>query len=478
MRLTNFALLFAALLLAGCASQPTPQPTAQLLSGPPGIHGIDMATDSSDVAGELQGRPWLHFVARYYRDPSSRWPALSPAEAQRLSAAGVKIVTVWEFHSGNVEYFSYASGYSDAMSAYRQARAVGQPPGSAIYFAVDFNARGPALYQIDQYFHGVNAGLAAAGGGRSLYPIGVYGSGAVCAQIKGEGLARYAWLSGSSSWEGTAGYTAWNIRQAPAGERFGNLSFSHDANEATNDYGGFRLAGYGGPESPAGAAVTAVAAVPATAATLVTGAVDAVVPHPAASAPPPPPAPTVVAAASPSPSLSPPASPPPAHAEMASAEPPPHASPLAALNPIASAEAAERAPAAKPADAGVMDLAALRSDTGRHTSAEPAVPLGPRRAEHGAKRQGPSRAETPAHAAKALAAPTRKGYAAPTNKHVAASAPRNPGGSSHAELHERGRQLSEPRRAEDHGSHLQAGRAGAVPVLHRPARGSVEQRRS
>jgi hypothetical protein len=463
LRLTNFALLFAALLLAGCASQPTPQPTAQLPPGSPGIHGIDMATDSSDVAGELQGRPWLHFVARYYRDPTSRWPALSPAEAQRLSAAGVKIVTVWEFHSGNVEYFSYATGYSDATNAYRQARAVGQPPGSAIYFAVDFNARGPALYQIDQYFRGVNAGLAAAGGGRSPYPIGVYGSGAVCAQIKGTGLARYAWLSGSTSWDGTAGYSAWNIRQAPAAQRFGNLSFSHDANEAaTNDYGGFRLAGYGGPESPAGAAVTAVAAVPATAATMVSNAVATIVPQPAASAPLPPP-PTVVADASPPPTLSPSASPPPAHAEVASAAPPPHASPLAALNPIASAEAAERAPTARPADAGVMDLAALRSDTGHHASAEPAAPLGPRRAEHGVKRPGPSRlgpsrAETPAHAAKALAGPKMKGYAIPTSKHVAAhvaaSAPHNPGGSSHGEFHDRGHRVSASRRSPDHGSNL------------------------
>ena len=168
----------------------------------PGLHGIDMATDSSDVASELQGRPWLNFVARYYRDPSSRWPALSPAEAQRLTAAGVKIVTVWEWHSTNPVYFTYASGYTDALAAYRQARAVGQPPGSAIYFAVDFNARGEALYQIDQYFRGVNAGLAAAGGGRLPYRIGVYGSGAVCAEIKGAGLAQYAWLSGSTAWDG------------------------------------------------------------------------------------------------------------------------------------------------------------------------------------------------------------------------------------------------------------------------------------
>ncbi|HTW51961.1 MAG TPA: DUF1906 domain-containing protein [Stellaceae bacterium] len=430
----------------------------------PGIHGIDMATDSSDVAGELQGRPWLHFVARYYRDPSSRWPALSPAEAQRLTAAGVKIVTVWEWHSTNPVYFTYASGYTDALAAYRQARAVGQPPGSAIYFAVDFNARGGALYQVDQYFRGVNAGLAAAGGGRSPYQIGVYGSGAVCAAIKGERLAQYAWLSGSTSWDGSAGYTAWNIKQAPAGERFGNLTFSHDANEATADYGGFQLGtAYAENTSPASIAVTAAAQAPVAAATLVNSAVSAVVPKSAAAAPPPPP---VEAAVAPRPTLS--ARVIATAAPMPPPAPPAHPSALAALNPIGSAEAAT----ARPADAGVMDLAALEAGPARRMTAEPET----RTPEHMTRREEESRARSPAHAAKALAGSKRRDYAISTSRHVAAIAPHHPGGSSHAELHERGRQLSEPRRAEDHGSHLQAGRGGTVPVLHRSARRSVEQR--
>src|SRR5205823_7025807 len=131
----------------------------------------------------------LDFVARYYRSPASRWPTLAPAEAQRLSMLGVNIVTVWEWHSHDPAYFSYASGYSDAISAYSQAKAVGQPAGSAIYFAVDYNAPSSDISgSIERYFRGVAAGLAAAGGGRSEYKVGVYGSGAVCAAIKRTGL--------------------------------------------------------------------------------------------------------------------------------------------------------------------------------------------------------------------------------------------------------------------------------------------------
>lgn len=249
----------ATLILAGCQS-PTPLPGTAPPPVAGAVRGIDLPTDASDVLGQLRGFP-IAFVARYYRDPASRWPTLTAGEVQRLSALGLKIVTVWEWHSRDPAYFSYSSGYYDALSAYRQAKGVGQPAGSAIYFAVDFNARGPTLQPVDQYFRGVAAGFAAASGGRPEYKVGVYGSGAVCAMVRGERLAQYSWLSGSTAWEGSSGYGDWSIRQAPQGARFANLAFSHDANEARDDYGGFSLA------SPGSAAPAAVAAAPATAPT-------------------------------------------------------------------------------------------------------------------------------------------------------------------------------------------------------------------
>jgi hypothetical protein len=254
LRLTNLALLVTALLLAGCESEPNlPPAIAEIPRGAGPAWGIDLPTDASDVLGELKTLP-LAFVARYYRDPASRWPTLTASEAQRLSALDVKLVTVWEWHSRDPAYFSYASGYNDALSAYLQAKSVRQPAGSAIYFAVDFNARDAAVQQVAQYFRGVAAGFVAAGGGRPEYKIGVYGSGAVCAEVKAAGLAQYSWLSGSTAWDGTLGYTGWNIRQAAQGARFGALSFNHDANEARGDYGGFRLAGSDGtPPSVASA---------------------------------------------------------------------------------------------------------------------------------------------------------------------------------------------------------------------------------
>jgi Domain of unknown function (DUF1906) len=240
LQLTKLAPFVAGLILTACQSLPSPPPPpaialpARVGSG----QGVDLATDTSNKLWELQGSG-LEFVARYYREPVSRWPALSASEAQSLSSQGLKIVAVWESHSRDAQHFSYFTGYDDAMMAYPQARAVGQPAGSAIYFAVDFNAQSWALLPIEEYFRGVNAGLAAASSGHAIYAVGVYGSGAVCDAMKRAGLAQYAWLSNSIAWTGSIGYEDWNIRQ---GGRSPELSFNHDSDEAKGEYGGFQVA--------------------------------------------------------------------------------------------------------------------------------------------------------------------------------------------------------------------------------------------
>jgi hypothetical protein len=259
-----------ALILAACHGRPIPPPTigpAAAIGPIPTIEqargvgpaqGVDLPTDASDVLNEIEDNH-IDFVARYYRDPSSRWPALSASEARRLSSLGVKIVAVYEPHSPNPGYFSYYSGYYDAIAAYGQAQAVGQPAGSAIYFAVDYNAQDFA--PIEQYFNGIAAGLAAASGGRAPYEIGVYGSGAVCDAMKRAGLARYTWLSNAIAWTGSLGYDDWNIRQ---GDPAAGLSFNQDSDEARDDYGGFRLGNHAvaAPYIEAGAPAIMQAATP------------------------------------------------------------------------------------------------------------------------------------------------------------------------------------------------------------------------
>jgi hypothetical protein len=250
--------IFPALILAACDTAPSPpglveqpeifeQPRAFEqspifeqarpfeLPAHIGPLGIDLAADTSDVVDQLRGSG-VDFVARYYRDPTSSLPALSPSEAQKLWSLGLNIVAVWEQNSPDPENVSYSIGYDDATSAYRQARAIGQPTGSAIYFAVDFNAHD--LEPVKEYFHGIAAGLAAASDRTAKYKVGVYGSGAVCEAMKRAGLARYSWLSKATSWDGSLDYNDWNIKQ---GEALPNFSLDNDSDEARGDYGGFRL---------------------------------------------------------------------------------------------------------------------------------------------------------------------------------------------------------------------------------------------
>jgi hypothetical protein len=235
--MTKRGLLFLVLVLAGCESPATP-PVAEATPAPGMARGIDMPTDARDVSLELKGSR-LDFVARYYRDPASRWPPLTADEAKSVSSAGLSLVAVWESHSHRADYFSYASGYYDALMAYRQAWTIGQPSGSAIYFAVDFNAQPADMEGVDHYFRGVYDGLRAAAGPGPGYRVGVYGSGAVCDYLKRMHLAQYAWLSNSTAWSGYDSFADWDIRQSG---RSPLLSFDQDSNEARGDFGSFRVA--------------------------------------------------------------------------------------------------------------------------------------------------------------------------------------------------------------------------------------------
>jgi hypothetical protein len=236
--MTKWGLLGLVLVLAACESAPPPPPVAAA-PPPAGLaRGIDLPTDARDVSLELKGSH-IDFVARYYRDPASRWPPLSAEEARSISSAGLSLVAVWESHSHKPDYFSYATGYYDALAAYRQAWTIGQPPDSAIYFAVDFNAQPADMESVDHYFRGVYDGLRTAAGPGPGYRVGVYGSGTVCDYLKRLRLARYAWLSNSTAWSGYDSFADWDIRQSG---RSPSLSFDQDANEARGEYGSFQVA--------------------------------------------------------------------------------------------------------------------------------------------------------------------------------------------------------------------------------------------
>ena len=122
----------------------------------------------------------------------------------------INIVSVYQNDGTQYEYFTEKHAKLDALSALMSAKILNQPHGTAIYFAVDYNASNNQLERIRNYFDIIKSKL----GGR--YQIGVYGSGLVCSSIK-PNYAQYSWLGHSVVFYGYGEYddtTKYNIKQA------------------------------------------------------------------------------------------------------------------------------------------------------------------------------------------------------------------------------------------------------------------------
>ncbi|WFB47052.1 DUF1906 domain-containing protein [Vibrio coralliilyticus] len=143
----------------------------------------------------------IAYVGRYYGYANSTQlptKCLSKAEATALSNAGFKIVVIFQKCQKSSACFSGLEGEIAGKQALHRATQVGQPLGSAIYFAVDFNAteydvRGA----IKDYFVSVNRELG------SKYQVGVYGSGLVCSYLYNAGLCTHRWVSEKMDFSGT-----------------------------------------------------------------------------------------------------------------------------------------------------------------------------------------------------------------------------------------------------------------------------------
>lgn len=198
--------------------------------------GLDVAEDATPHIADLVDAQY-QFVGRYYNvnRPSKN---LTRAEAEALSAAGLSIVVVWENgFPTSAAYFSNARGVSDGNAAHQYASGIiQQPEGSAIYFAVDYDAsRGDVDGVVTEYFRGVRAALQAS---ESPYRAGVYGSGATCGALLDKGLVSYAWLSQSTKFRGSKTFKRWHIKQGPEATICG---MDADSDQARGEYGAFQV---------------------------------------------------------------------------------------------------------------------------------------------------------------------------------------------------------------------------------------------
>jgi Domain of unknown function (DUF1906) len=113
---------------------------------------------------------------------------------------GLSIVSLYQYRNNLPEKFlkgledtgsAKAEVAADVKAALDQAKLVGQPEGSAIYFGLDFNVNRATLDSVLEYFRVINQTVG------SHYAIGVYGNGFVNRILRQEKLVAYNWISAS-----------------------------------------------------------------------------------------------------------------------------------------------------------------------------------------------------------------------------------------------------------------------------------------
>lgn len=158
--------------------------------------GIDCAVPLTADKAKAMYAAGMRFACRYLVPASMAWKRLTRAEAEAITAAGMKIVSVFQRGTSDAKGGA-VNGTRDGKAAYQEAVQIGQPTGTAIYFAVDYDAQPADFDSIEAYLRAAAAELPG-------YAVGVYGSYAVVEEMARRGACKhfwqtYAWSRGKKS---------------------------------------------------------------------------------------------------------------------------------------------------------------------------------------------------------------------------------------------------------------------------------------
>jgi len=193
-------------------------------------------------------------VIRYYNfSNSASFPekCLTLAEAQAIAAQGLLSAVVFQQRQNQVGDFSNVKGLAAGRRAYQLAQnTISQPPGSGIYFSVDFDATSTEITgAVIPYFEGVQQAFDEESGGAPQYRVGAYGSGLVCGNLTLRGLISLTWLAMSRGFAGTkAALDAgeYHLAQRPPATTLCGIGVDfNDVNPARPDFGSFALTDQG-----------------------------------------------------------------------------------------------------------------------------------------------------------------------------------------------------------------------------------------
>lgn len=186
------------------------------------IYGIDCAAPLTVEAAAGIKAAGYEFAGRYLvpATGSMKWKALTKAECEHITGAGLRLLTVWETTADRAAG-GMAAGAEDGARAVKLAEEYGIPAGAAIYFAVDYDARERDFDAIAGYLRGARTQLG------SIYRVGVYGSYRVIEAMAERQAADCYWQC--VAWSGGMKSGHRHVYQARFGQRAAGVAV--DVNE-------------------------------------------------------------------------------------------------------------------------------------------------------------------------------------------------------------------------------------------------------
>jgi Domain of unknown function (DUF1906) len=162
------------------------------------VYIIDTPTNLQNYAKRMKAAGVSTAFRYESRLPNAGWKRWQPDEMKAFQDAGLHCAIVYEDdgHPGG-----HSDGVEAATYALERCAARGQPDGTAIYYAVDFDASiNDVNGKIVQYFHGVNEMHAKY---RPKIRIGCYGSGMVVNTLQAIKLIDLRWITCSLGFNGS-----------------------------------------------------------------------------------------------------------------------------------------------------------------------------------------------------------------------------------------------------------------------------------
>lgn len=184
------------------------------------------------------------FIARYLNEKAGVRDGLTLTEAQRISSAGLTVVSLYEQNSGTtVTSFTSSQGNTDANAAITKAILAGQPVNTPIYFCIDCDPTPAQMTSnIVPYVQAIIAVLASPSINRYNYKLGIYGSPYVCSYIRGtySPTERYMFAVIGNGWrDSSPSFTAWNMKQYQWNQQLANYSSKYLVDYVeSSSYGG------------------------------------------------------------------------------------------------------------------------------------------------------------------------------------------------------------------------------------------------